>query len=120
MKTMVRIGKGILHVAESFTPGSLKQLGRLSDAARGKTDDYGQEYNVSDEIGSLWGGREIKSNPERSLIYMTTKFSKNLDKSNALFISPLLKGGRVSPEEILDRYQYSESRKFSYYERNVF
>ena len=111
-ETMVKIGKGILHVAESFTPGSLKQLGRLSDAARGKTDDYGQEYNVSDEIGSLWGGREIKSNPERSLIYMTTKFSKNLDKSNALFISPLLKGGRVSPEEILDRYQYSESRKF--------
>ena len=112
-ETMVKIGKGVLHVGKSFTPGSLSQLKRLSNAAMGKTDDYGQEYNLSDEIKSLWGMREIKSDPERSLTYMTTKFSKNLDKGSALFIGPLLKGGRVSSQDILNRYKYSESIKFN-------
>jgi hypothetical protein len=57
--------------------------------------------------------REIQSDPEKSLIYITTRFSKDLDNSKNIFNAPLLKGGRVSPEEITESYNYSESRRFN-------
>ena len=37
----------------------------------------------------------------------------NLKKSDNLFTSPLLKGGRVSPEDIINAYKYSEARRFA-------
>ena len=53
------------------------------------------------------------ADPARALTYMTTRFGSDLKKDNALFIAPLLRGGRVSSEDILDRYKYAESRKFN-------
>jgi hypothetical protein len=44
---------------------------------------------------------------------MTTRFSKRYKNANNLFNSSLLRGGRVSPETLLDTYQYSESRKLA-------
>ena len=111
-ETMVKIAKGISHVAESFKPGSLNQLVRMGRAATGKTDKYGQMYNLSDELSSLYGMREITADPVRSLKFMTTDFGRRLKQDNALFISPLLRGGRVSPEDILGRYKYSQARKY--------
>ena len=58
------------------------------------------------------GFRSVQSNPERSLVYKTTSFASDLKKAENLFTSPLLKGGRVSPDDILSRYQYSEARRF--------
>jgi len=112
-ETMVKIGKGILHVAETFKPGSYEQIKRLGRAATGRTDKYGNLYTLSDEIGSLYGMREIQSDPEKSLIYLTTRFSDALDKDKSLFNAPLLKGGRVTPDEIVGAYNYSESRRFN-------
>ena len=111
-ETMVKIAKGVMHVGEAFKPGSLNQLVRMGRAARGKTDEYGQMYNLKDELSSLYGMREITSNPIRSLRYMTTEFGSKLKQDNNLFIGPLLKGGRISPEEIINKYRYSQSRKF--------
>jgi hypothetical protein len=91
---------------------SFKQLVRLERAARGKTGKYGEEYNLRDELPGLWGFRSVQSNPERSLVYKTTSFASDLKKAENLFTSPLLKGGRVSPGDILSRYQYSEARRF--------
>jgi hypothetical protein len=112
-ETMVKIGKGVLHIAETFKPGSYDQIKRLGQAATGKTDKYGNLYKLSDEISSLYSMREIQSDPEKSLIYITTRFSKDLDNSKNIFNAPLLKGGRVSPEEITESYNYSESRRFN-------
>jgi len=112
-ETMVKIGKGVLHVGKSLTPGSISQLKRLGQAATGTADKYGQLHKLEDEIGSLWGGREIQSNPVRSLTYMTTRFGSDFKKDNALFIGPLLRGGRVSSKDIIDSYKYSESRKLN-------
>ena len=108
----VKIGKGIAHVSESFTPGSLSQLKRLSQTAVGKSDKYGKTFELKDELPGLFGFRSIQSDPERGLDFMTTRFSSSLKKDQNLFASPLLKGGRVAPEEVLNRYQYSESRRF--------
>ena len=111
-ETMVKMAKGIMHVAESFKPGSYNQLVRMGRAAQGKTDEYGQMYNLQDELSSLYGMREITSDPLRSLRYMTTDFGSKLKTDNNLFIGPLLKGGRVSPQNVIQKYKYSQSRKF--------
>jgi len=112
-ETMVKIGKGMLHVGKSLTPGSISQMKRLGQAATGTADKYGNLYNLSDELPGLWGGREIVADPGRALTYMTTRFGSDLKKDNALFIAPLLRGGRITSEDIIDRYKYAESRKFN-------
>jgi len=112
-ETMVKIGKGMLHIGKSLTPGSISQMKRLSQAATGTTDKYGNLYNLSDELPGLWGGREITADPAKALTYMTTRFGSDLKKDTNLFIGPLLKGGRVDAEDIINKYKYSESRKFN-------
>ncbi len=112
-ETMVKIGKGMLHVGKSLTPGSISQMKRLGQAATGTTDKYGNLYNLSDELPGLWGGREITADPAKALTYMTTRFGSDLKKDTNLFIGPLLKGGRVDAEDIINKYKYSESRKFN-------
>ena len=57
--------------------------------------------------------RSIQSDPERSIKYMTTRFGSRLKKSDNLFIGPLLRGGRVTPNDIVSSYKYSESRRFA-------
>ena len=112
-ETMVKIGKGILHIGETLTPGSYSQIKRLGQAATGRTDKYGKLYNLEDEIGSLYGFRTVKSDPETALTFMTTDLGKGLGNAEALFKSNLLKGGRVSPEKILNTYKYTESIKYN-------
>ena len=108
-----KLFKGVSHVASSLAPGSLSQFKRLAQSATGVSDDYGRSFNLSDEIHGLYGMRVINSDPERALKYMTTAFGSDLKKDYNLFIAPLLKGGRVTPEEIIKRYGYSESRRFN-------
>ena len=109
----MKIVKGIGHVSKSFEPGSYAQIKRLGNSLLGKTDPvYGREYELFDELPGLAGFGIKQSDPERSLIYKTSDFSSSLKKSENLFTSPLLKGGRVDPNEIISRYQYSEQSRF--------
>jgi len=109
----VKIAKGIGHVAKSFEPGSYRQLVRIGDTILGKTDPkFGQEYELFDELPGLFGFRSIQSNPERSLKFKTTAFGSNLKKAENLFTAPLLRGGRVTPQQIVNTYQNSEIRRF--------
>ena len=108
----VRMAKGISHVFSSLEPGSLRQYKRIAQAATGVTDIRGQQYNLMDELPGLYGGRVISSDPERAMTFMVTDFGSSLKKDDNLFSSPLLKGGRVTPQEIVERYKYSESRRF--------
>ena len=111
----VRMLKGTLHVAKSLQPGSIAQFIRIGDAVRGKTDKkYGETFKLSDELPGLIGLRAIESNPERAMKYMVTSFGSNLKKADNLFIAPLLRGGRVTPEQIVDQYKYSEQRRFAF------
>ena len=109
----IKIVKGFGHVAKSFEPGSYRQLERLGNSLLGKTDPkYGKEYNVFDELPGLAGFGIKTADPERSLVYKTSQFGSDLKKSENLFTSQLLKGGRVSPEDIINRYKYSEQARF--------
>ena len=48
----------------------------------------------------------------RKIIEKELDINSNLKKSDNLFTTPLIKGGRVSPQDVLSRYQYSEARRF--------
>ena len=109
----IKIVKGVGHVSKSFEPGSYAQIKRLGNSLLGRTDPvYGREYELFDELPGLAGFGIKQSDPERSLVYKTSDFSSSLKKSENLFTSPLLKGGRVDPNEIISRYQYSEQSRF--------
>ena len=110
----IKIQKGIFHIAESFKPGSYEQLKRVTRTALGKTDPkYGESFNLDDEIKGVFGFRPIQVNPEKGLVFMTTRFGRQLKNASNLFNASMLKGGRVSPNKLLNTYEYSESRKFA-------
>ena len=112
--SFVKVAKGIGHLGKALQPGSYQQLKRVANTALGKTDPkYGETFNLDDEIEGLFGFRTIQVRPEKALTYMTTRFSKRYKNANNLFTAPLLRGGRVSPETLLDTYKYSESRKLA-------
>jgi len=108
----IKIFKGISNLAESFEPGSYQQLKRLGITLTGQSDKYGEQFNLFDELPGLAGFRTQSSNPERSLVFKTTSFIRNLKRDENLFSSPLLRGGRITPEQIVNGYKYSESRRF--------
>jgi hypothetical protein len=109
LKAVAHIGKQVIPMGSTF-----KQMQRIGQATLDKTGKYGEEYKLKDELPGMFGFRAVSSNPERSLQFKISSFGSSLKKSENLFTSPLLKGGRVSPEEILERYQYSESRRFQF------
>jgi len=109
---LVKVGKGVLHIGKTLTPGSISQLKRLGQAATGKTDKYGNLYNLEDELPGLYGFRIINSDPEKALTFMTTRFLSDLRASDNLFTAPLLRGGRVNKDDILNAYKYSQSKRF--------
>lgn len=108
----IKVLKGITHLADSFTPGSIAQFNRLHKAVKGESDEYGKTFNLMDELPGLAGFRSVQSDPENGLKYKVTQFGSRLDKDRNLFSAPLLKGGRVTPEEIVNSYEYSEARRF--------
>ena len=108
----IKVLKGITHLADSFTPGSISQFNRLHKAVKGESDEYGRTFNLLDELPGLTGFRSVQSDPENGLKYKVTQFGSRLDKDRNLFSAPLLKGGRVTPEEIINSYEYSEARRF--------
>ena len=110
---LVKVGKGVLHIGETLTPGSIAQLKRIGQSATGKTDKYGNLYNLEDELPGLFGFRSINSDPEKALTFMTTKFLRDLRSSDNLFTAPLLRGGRVSKEDIINAYKYSQAQRFA-------
>jgi hypothetical protein len=110
----VKIQKGIFHIAEAFKPGSYEQLKRVGRTAMGKTDPkYGESFDLNDEIQGLFGYRPVQSNPEKGLVFMTTRFGRQLKNANNLFNAELLRGGRVTSDKLLNTYEYAESRKFA-------
>jgi len=111
-ETMVKIGKGILHIGESLRPGSLSQLKRLGQAATGKTDKYGKLFNFEDEIGSLYGFRTINSDPERALTFMTTDLGNGLRDAEGIFKRAVLRGGRLDPKDIVNSFKYTQSIRY--------
>jgi hypothetical protein len=101
--------KAVAHLVEAQAPLNWKQLGRLGLAmvptdSEGKFDERGNEYELGNELLGIAGLRRVKIEPEKSFKYKINQFQKGIRDSRGLFTAETLKGGPVSPEEIVDAF----------------
>jgi len=100
------------HIVKSQAPGSVAQLQRIGlaispvDQVREgkKTDKYGRTYELGDELAGLVGLRAVKVDPLRDIQFKIADFRMGINNSRREFTRPLLRGGSVTPEQIIDRY----------------
>tara|TARA_R110002073_G_scaffold303484_1_gene471814 strand:- start:50 stop:4417 length:4368 start_codon:yes stop_codon:yes gene_type:complete len=104
--------KGIYHLAESQAPLNWNQLKRLglSSVAKiapksiSKFDQRGNEYELGNELLGIAGLRRVEVDPSKSFNYKITEYKTGIRDSRTLFTAATLKGGPVTPEEIIDAY----------------
>ena len=72
--------------------------------SKGRFDERGNEYEFGNELAGIAGMRRVEVNPEKSFNYKITDYKKGIRNSRNLFTAATLKGGPVSPEEIVDAY----------------
>ena len=100
------------HLVKSQSPGSIAQFNRIGLAISGETDDYGRSYELGDELQGLVGFRAIKVDPERAINFKIADFQRGIRNSRREFTSKLLKGGDVSPSDIIDRYKIANAQAY--------
>jgi hypothetical protein len=110
----------IKHLIESQAPFSYEQMKRLDLAIepidiiqKGKFDKSGQTFELSDELAGFTGLRPVKVNVERGLKFKVSEYQKGVRESRQLFTRNTLKGGPVTPEEIVDAYLNANRALFS-------
>jgi len=104
-----KMSKAIAHLVEAQAPFNWKQLGRLGLAMypvdnEGQFDDRGNEYELGNELAGIAGLRRVDVDPAKSIRYKINLFQKGIRDSRQLFTSATLKGGPITPEEIVDAY----------------
>ena len=104
-----KMSKALAHLVEAQAPFNWKQLGRLGLAmvpvdSEGKFDDRGNEYELGNELAGIAGLRRVEVDPAKSIRYKINQYQKGIRDSRQLFKSATLKGGPVTPEEIVDAY----------------
>ena len=102
-----KVTKIMGHIVESQMPGSVGQLKRIGLSITDQTDKYGQRFEVGDELAGILGMRSVKVDPVRAMKYKIADFTSGINNARREFTSPLLKGGAVTPEQIVDRYMTS-------------
>jgi len=104
-----KMGKAISHLVESQAPLNWKQLNRLGLSAmpvdwEGRFDERGNEYELGNEMMGIAGMRRVKVQPEKSFNYKITDYKKGIRNSRNLFTAATLKGGVVTPQDVVSAY----------------
>lgn len=100
-----RVSAATMHMAESQFPGSAKQLQRLYQSIAKNPDEYGRTFEIKDEALGFAGLRAVNIDPVASMKFKIAGFRTGINNARREFTSPLLKGGPVTPEQIVDRYK---------------
>ena len=104
-----KVQKSVKHLFESQVPLNVKQINRMRLATKGKNDpnrfdERGNEFELGNELAGIAGLRAVDVRPENGIIYKISELQKRERLAKDLFKRPSLKGGVVSPEEIVDAY----------------
>ena len=113
-----KIYDGLGHLVESQLPFNWKQMGRLGLSmkpidSKGRFDEYGNEYEFGNEALGILGMRSVKIDPKKSLNFKITDYKKGIRNSRNLFTRAVLKGGPVTPEQIVDAYIYDNEALYN-------
>ena len=100
------------HLVESQLPGSIEQFKRIGLSVVENPDKYGREYEFGDEFAGVLGFRTVKVDPVNSMKFKIADFRTGINNSRREFTSPLLRGGPVTPEDIVDRYQVANRQLY--------
>jgi hypothetical protein len=107
-----KLYKGTMHVVDTFSPGSIDQILRIGGAPYNVADKYGRTYDLADEVPGIFGFRRIEVDPEQSFKFMISDFNKSVAGSRATFLGDVLKGGEVSPQQVLNQYLGAEQQRY--------
>lgn len=100
-----RFSKGLFHLVEAQTPGSANTIKRMFNSIFDQPDKYGKRYDFTKEAAGIAGLRAVDINPVDTMKYKIADYRTGINNSRREFTSPLLKGGVVTPEQIVDRYK---------------
>jgi hypothetical protein len=101
--------KAVGHLFEAQAPLNWKQLERLGLSmwpvdSQGRFNERGDEYEFGNEAAGIFGMRRVEVKPERSFNYKITDYKKGIRNSRNLFTAATLKGGVVTPEDVVNAY----------------
>jgi hypothetical protein len=104
-----KLYKAVAHLVEAQAPLNWKQLQRLGISmmpvdAKGSFDERGNQYEFGNEALGIAGLRRVDVDPNKSFNYKITDYKTGVRDSRNLFTAATLKGGIVSPKEIVDAY----------------
>ena len=114
-KAMAIVG----HLVDSQLPGSIDQFKRFDLALegvdviqKGKFDKYGRQYEFGDELLGVIGMRAVEVDPVNSMKFKIADYTRGISNARREFTTPLLRGGAVTPEQIVDRYQIANNQAY--------
>ena len=104
-----KLYKAVAHLVEAQAPLNWKQLERLGISmlpvdAKGSFDERGNQYEFGNEALGIAGLRRVDVDPQKSFNYKITEYKTGVRDSRNLFTAATLKGGIVSPKDIIDAY----------------
>ena len=104
-----KFSKAMGHLVTSQAPLNWKQMQRLGISmipvdAKGSFDERGNQYEFGNEALGILGLRRVDVDPNKSFNYKITDYKKGVRNSRNLFTSATLKGGVVTPKEVVDAY----------------
>jgi len=113
-----KVSKAVGHLIQSQAPLNWKQLQRIGLSMKptddkGRLDDRGRQYELSNELMGIIGARAIEIEPEKSMIYKTADYLRGARESKALFSTVALRGGEVTPTALVDAYINANRALFS-------
>ena len=104
-----------LHVGEALAP-SYKQYDRLIRASLEVPGGRGEQYELDDEIAGFMGFRPIKVNPLDTMGFKIADYQTGIRNARREFTGGafgVLSGGKVSPNEVIERYIASNKARFN-------
>jgi hypothetical protein len=103
-----------LHLGNALAP-SYKQFQRLGEAAFGIPTKRGEELEIGPELAGFMGLRPIKVDPLQSMGFKISEYQTGIRNARREFTGGafgLLRGGRVSPNDIIERFYKSNKARF--------
>ena len=110
-----------LHVGKALSP-SFKSYERLIKAGADIPGKRGEDYELSDEIKGFMGFRPIKVDPLNSMGFKISGFQSGIRNARREFTGGpfgVLSGGKVSPDNVIERYLKSNQARFEV-QKNMF
>ena len=108
-----RFATTIKHLGATWVPGSGPAFARMGLALREEVDEYGRTYEFDDEFAGVFGFRAVEVDPLRSMKFKIADFRTGINNARREFTGPLLKGGPITPEQVIDQYEVANRALFN-------